>query len=225
MRAVITQAAPSIAGSPLSDSLTQFDDTVFFTNTTGSSLNLDLTYSFDGTAAVLQQKTLTGLAILQLLSCGNASGERINFASTGKLANVAGYSVFDDTGVTSVYDQFSGQTLDTLGFTVATNTNGIGSILKTTLVIPVGETSLGIRNYLFLQGIYAASADFGHTSRFNFGPLANGLSFTSASGVFLRGNVAAAVPEPATWAMMLFGFALIGSTLRRRIATRISALA
>ena len=34
-----------------------------------------------------------------------------------------------------------------------------------------------------------------------------------------------AVPEPATWAMMLFGFALIGSTLRRRVATRISALA
>jgi PEP-CTERM motif len=37
--------------------------------------------------------------------------------------------------------------------------------------------------------------------------------------------VNSAVPEPATWAMMLFGFALIGSTLRRRVATRVSALA
>jgi PEP-CTERM motif len=32
-----------------------------------------------------------------------------------------------------------------------------------------------------------------------------------------------AVPEPATWAMMLFGFGLVGSTMRRRAATRVSA--
>lgn len=32
-----------------------------------------------------------------------------------------------------------------------------------------------------------------------------------------------AVPEPATWMMMLFGFGLIGSTLRRRNVTRVSA--
>ncbi len=31
------------------------------------------------------------------------------------------------------------------------------------------------------------------------------------------------VPEPATWAMMLFGFGLVGSTMRRRTATRVSA--
>ncbi len=32
-----------------------------------------------------------------------------------------------------------------------------------------------------------------------------------------------AVPEPATWAMMLFGFGLVGSILRRRTATRVPA--
>jgi PEP-CTERM motif len=32
-----------------------------------------------------------------------------------------------------------------------------------------------------------------------------------------------AVPEPATWAMMLFGFGLVGSTMRRRTATRVAA--
>jgi hypothetical protein len=31
------------------------------------------------------------------------------------------------------------------------------------------------------------------------------------------------VPEPATWAMMLFGFGLVGSTLRRRAATGVIA--
>jgi PEP-CTERM motif len=33
-----------------------------------------------------------------------------------------------------------------------------------------------------------------------------------------------AVPEPATWAMMLFGFGLVGNAMRRRSATRVSAL-
>jgi PEP-CTERM motif len=37
-----------------------------------------------------------------------------------------------------------------------------------------------------------------------------------------RGAVGA-VPEPATWAMMLFGFGLVGSLMRRRNATRICA--
>lgn len=35
-------------------------------------------------------------------------------------------------------------------------------------------------------------------------------------------SVAGTVPEPATWAMMLFGFGLVGSTLRRRVATGVS---
>ena len=35
----------------------------------------------------------------------------------------------------------------------------------------------------------------------------------------------AAVPEPATWGMMLLGFGLVGSTMRRRNATRAVALA
>ncbi len=34
-----------------------------------------------------------------------------------------------------------------------------------------------------------------------------------------------AVPEPATWAMMLFGFGLVGSAMRRRTATGVVAIA
>jgi hypothetical protein len=34
-----------------------------------------------------------------------------------------------------------------------------------------------------------------------------------------------AVPEPATWGMLLLGFGIVGSAMRRRIATRVSALA
>ena len=54
--------------------------------------------------------------------------------------------------------------------------------------------------------------DYGNTGSFAFGNLAPGLSFTSASGTFLSGNV----PEPASWAMLLAGFGLTGAALRGR---------
>jgi len=55
--------------------------------------------------------------------------------------------------------------------------------------------------------------DFGNTGKFALG-LPTGVSFTSDSGVFLTatGNV----PEPATWALMIVGFGLIGVAARRR---------
>lgn len=53
--------------------------------------------------------------------------------------------------------------------------------------------------------------------------LPSDVSYTSASGVFLTagttgggGTIAAPVPEPQTWALMIGGLGLIGGTLRRR---------
>ena len=51
------------------------------------------------------------------------------------------------------------------------------------------------------------------------------LEFSSSSNAFEFDNVAvvsSAVPEPATWAMMLFGFGVVGSALRRRSRTAIA---
>jgi hypothetical protein len=48
----------------------------------------------------------------------------------------------------------------------------------------------------------------------NNDPLIDGVSFASSS--------ASAVPEPATWAMMLFGMGAIGIAVRRRQAVRIT---
>lgn len=59
-------------------------------------------------------------------------------------------------------------------------------------------------------------ADFGNTLHFNW-ELPEGVVAQSASGVFMT-DVASAVPEPATWALMISGFALTGSALRRRRA-------
>lgn len=50
--------------------------------------------------------------------------------------------------------------------------------------------------------------------------------FTSgASSAFEFDSIATAAPEPATWAMMIFGFGLIGGTLRRKRSAGKMALA
>lgn len=49
--------------------------------------------------------------------------------------------------------------------------------------------------------------------------------FTSQSGSFLGyAQTPAAVPEPATWAMLVAGFGLIGGSMRQRRALRVAAM-
>lgn len=222
MRSRIFQTIPTAFGYPGADTQTQFQDTFFFTNTSGNAVNLSLTFAFDGTAQVFDANSLNGLAYLILSGCGacsNAQSQSVTFAGTGNQASIAAYSLFNEGGVYSVYDQYSGQALNPLDFSVLTNTNGIGSIIRTTISVPTGLTSLGFKTYLNMSARSAASADFGNTARFSVGPLATGLSFTSASGVFLQGlTQPGAVPESSTWAMMLAGFGLVGAAIRRRSA-------
>ncbi|SNS46228.1 PEP-CTERM protein-sorting domain-containing protein [Sphingomonas laterariae] len=49
-------------------------------------------------------------------------------------------------------------------------------------------------------------------------PGANGFAF----GDFFYEGVSGAVPEPATWAMMISGFGLVGGAMRRSRSTRVS---
>jgi hypothetical protein len=61
--------------------------------------------------------------------------------------------------------------------------------------------------------------DFGGATKNSVG----GLRFLSTNNAFEVDNIAvAAVPEPATWAMMIGGFGLIGAAARRRARTTIA---
>ncbi|TAJ72031.1 MAG: PEP-CTERM sorting domain-containing protein [Phenylobacterium sp.] len=97
--------------------------------------------------------------------------------------------------------------------------NGVGGTLSAILSIPVGMTTMGIGADLQLDCRAGTDCLFGHTASLGFGPLASGLSYTSASGTFLTGLVGpptGGVPEPGTWALMITGFGSVGAMIRRR---------
>ena len=72
-----------------------------------------------------------------------------------------------------------------------------------TVIVPL----LTNQQYIALLGGYS-DIDFGETT----------LTFAGPDSVTL-GALAGAIPEPATWAMMIGGFALAGAGLRRRATT------
>lgn len=76
--------------------------------------------------------------------------------------------------------------------------------------------------YLSAGGRSGTFTAFGHTAALDF-ILPNGLTYTSDSGAFLSAAPPSAVPEPATWAMMVGGFGLLGLIVRRSRSTAITA--
>lgn len=84
--------------------------------------------------------------------------------------------------------------------------------------------TLGIRNYLSAFAASIGSFAYGSTSSLDF-VLPSNVTFTSSSGVFLAGNQVGGVPEPASWAMLLIGFGVIGTAMRRRSTAPVAVAA
>ncbi|MEZ5891862.1 MAG: hypothetical protein R3C58_01750 [Parvularculaceae bacterium] len=203
-----------------------FSDTVYFTNTTNDAIALDVFLAMDGflDGPPGFNSGFGGYGNLGLSgcgACGNAQNQAISYLGgpvVGSSVNV----MFSGNGVYNIND--FGNLLGDY-WTATTewdeSTGELRALLTSKILIPVGETSLGIRSILDLdcRGDNVI-CDFGHTSSFQFGPLADGLSFTSQSGVFNAVRQPDVDPSevPIPGAVFLFApaLALFGRIARRR---------
>ncbi len=230
MKASVLTTGPDNFGTPGGDVSAKIADTLYFTNTTGGDLALGLTFTFEG--GVVTQTPLSpsssGYGSLLVAGCGSCGNLR--FAADGAGVGDQVSAFWND--LDGVYNIASwGGLIPVFGDSGHWHTESfgeIGALISTTILIPAGESTLGLQALLNVSCRSGDSCDFGHTAKFGFGPLPTGLSYTSASGLFLSsvagpidpGGGGGGVPEPATWAMMILGFGLAGAAIRsRRFAT------
>jgi hypothetical protein len=123
-----------------------------------------------------------------------------NFSSTTTTVVAEDGSLFDLTSIdfADVYNDASGGTFQ-MGWTFADDSTGGG--------IYTLDNLIGLQTFSFnVTGIKS----------FTILPVATLGNWIQFDNVVLNGGGGAVVPEPATWAMMIAGFGLVGAAARRR---------
>jgi len=203
-------SAASSAGAVMSDSVKFALPDGVSTMTVGVSWTIEGTNEFIAglSRAGLDESSTTNFLI-------NVFNERgMNVGLDGPIIDFHFYSSSDDLGG---LDQPGSHSLTLTGtFEVNANDNyqiiqKLGAFATTEYIENSNSTPTGA----------SSKADFGNTAFFNF-ILPEGVSFVSSSGTLLSNPYGAgdpttpAVPEPASWAMMMLGFAALGGMLRHR---------
>ena len=237
LKASVGAYGPDFFGGPLGFATAELSDTIYFTNSTGGDLSVTFRYSFDGSVIDSNGSSYPGgLATLQL-GCdywlcynGNGLSNAIRFAKSGDQVGDNIHAFFDENGISLFARNIYGDQYKLFNQFDVWNGSVGGAIdgwIQTTLLIPTGQTSLGLLARLSLDCRGGSNCDFSHTGTFGLvGDLPEGLTMGSASGVFLTavpGTGVGGVPEPATWAMLIFGFGAVGVAARRQRALRVTA--
>lgn len=128
---------------------------------------------------------------------------------------------FDGSNPSGTRDGFYTGYFGANPYSQSTFTNFGGNVYGYDITVPVGQITLDVFELLSANA-YGATVDYSHTSTLSL-VLPEGVTYTSASGTFLSEADPSAVPEPATWAMMIAGVGAVGFAIRRRkAATRLS---
>ena len=118
----------------------------------------------------------------------------VNDANT-KDAHFKGSPAFSLGGAQFVYSGASGSGFafgpsgnNMFGAWTTTITGASSGLIKATLVLPSGVVSIAITTFLSIDCRTGAVCDYTNGATFSFGTLPSGLTYTSESGVFLKGT-------------------------------------
>lgn len=187
-------------------------DTITFDNSTGHNVELDFYWNTEGAITPIDSNSWRTVNSSIVLSKNNEHFSWIGMkAADGSYAGHLGGAQYQYYG--SAISPIGG---DYFTFQPAGNNDdgawrtsfgaGESGLIAATLIIPAGLASIDIDAQLTVDCRSGAICDFGHTSTFAFGALPSGLSWTSASGVFLS-----AVPEPAAWMLTASGLLVLAA--------------
>ena len=181
----------------------------------GGNDNSNFTTWLNGGGATAAEAYVNGGGALLLDAAPNYGNSPV---STG-FGSQLNYSFYSDTiavNAAGIAAGFSG---------FGAGTSYTGSSFAHSFVSGGGLTSLidGEAGVVFAEGYFGAghlSVSGETTTNFHYGPDANQLRINELTHAALGG---AAVPEPASWALMIGGFGMAGAALRRRRAVAITA--
>ncbi len=216
----------------------RIQDTVFFNNASGGIAYLPFSFSFDGSIA--GDPNITGASALAIFSIagglsacsdgsyGTCPGDhslRLQNGGTVNQTTQIGYmGNGSQNGVQQGGAFFFGaaDNVDLTNYSVLKQSGPGGyhnTVVSSVLALPEGRSRIGFDLRLIIDCwvVPGVRCDFGDTTAFDFGRVPDGLTFTSASGVFLTGDgTVGGVPEPGSWALFIAGFGMAGVRLRRR---------
>lgn len=141
-----------------------------------------------------------------------------NTVAPGTLFIQPGFASSGEDAIVNFTAHANGQFVFDLDFArIDTTSNGNGVNL---LAFVNGANVFGEGGSYYLAPVAGNSAAFDATLNLKYGDIVtfgvNNNGDTSYDGTGISGTITGAVPEPATWAMLLLGFGMVGAGLRYR---------
>ena len=193
--------------------LAEMQDLITFTNTTGQTQDITVSFAFDGSAGSSLDHVFTFFCFGATANCaGNANG-------AGPHGPIGGPPVFKFTE--DCIDGNCGNpnptTVMPTGGYVSSSVTGANTTTEAftgVFAVPAGMSTDALNAWMQISCGDGDTCDFSHTATFGMSTV-NGVSFTSSSGVLLS-QTRSAVPEPSSWAMMLIGGLGVATGIVRR---------
>lgn len=147
------------------------------------------------------------------------SGQTVLFFLNANSA-ILNYEAGFQTGFSFFYSSNSAAA----SVTVWDDVGGTGNLLGTiNLVRQYNDNCVGDPGGAYCNWTAAGINFNGIAKSIDFGGTANFIAFDNVTFGSDRPGGGGVIPEPATWAMLITGFGLVGATMRRRRVARVSA--